>query len=324
MGTEESRYDTAVHFEAALAEWTAQVMQAHLSLAEQISLVREQLMSEFQQDAAMAVSDDVMVEVRGSVDALSKMMADPFRQPTRLPACFNRVKQAVSNLYAELRTLRSQATALALAERNEAGRAADMVRAEKERDAARAELAALRGEMASLRRANEELARTTQQVEQDAKETLSAKAFDARGQKRRMGDILVDAGVITADQLQKALRVQEDTQVRPLGIVLIEAGYTTESVIAQALASQLRLDSVRLAREPIDANATRLINRQMALHHTLIPIRATAAQVTVAMTNPLDLVAIDDVEHATGRRVEPVVATLSDVSEAIVRYYGAS
>lgn len=321
MGTEESRYNAVVHFEAVLSEWATAIMQAHLALAQRLPEVRGELMTEFKGEIGTA--DDVMAEVRASLDILSKMMADPFRQPAGLSAGLNRLRQAVSNLYAELRTLRAQAVALELAQRNEAGRAEDVTRATRERDAARADAAAAREELARVRRSNEELSLTAQQVEQDAKDALSASAFDARGQKRRMGDLLVDAGVITAEQLKKVLQIQHDTQQRPLGTVLIEAGFTTETIIAQALASQLRLNFVRLSREPIDANAIRLLSRQLALRHGVLPVRATPALVTLAMTNPLDLVAVDDVEHATGRRVEPVIATVSDVSEAIARHYPA-
>ena len=111
---------------------------------------------------------------------------------------------------------------------------------------------------------------------------------------------------------------------RRLGAILVERGYTSEDVVAKVLASQMRLAYIRLDRTPVDVGATRLIGAQMATTHQLIPIAATAQRLTVAMANPLDLIALDDIELATGLRVEPAVAAASDVMRAIARYYASA
>ncbi len=314
---DQSRYDMAVHLEAALAEWTAQVMQAHLNLAEQISHGQDRFAAELEGQPAGKTGSDVLAEVRAEIDVLGQMLADPDGQPGAASSCVARLKEAISNLYAELRTLRSQTAVSEMGLRNREDLAQELTKAVHERDAAAEEAAA-------LRKANEELTRAAQEAEEQGKEAIAAQAFDATGHKRLTGEILVGSGVITQEQLEYALDEQKKNPQRPLGAIFVEMGFTGEDVVAQVLASQLQVPFVRLKKEPIDINAIRLISGPMATRHTLIPIRATSDCVVVAMTNPLDLIALDDVERATNRRVEPVVATLSDISEAIARYYSVT
>ncbi len=149
-------------------------------------------------------------------------------------------------------------------------------------------------------------------------------AFDATGHRRRMGEILVEAGVITEEQLALALSEQEQAPHRRLGSILIEMGFTGESVVARVLASQLRTRFVQLEQEPIDPEALRLISSRLARHHVCLPLDATAQRLTLAMANPFDLIAIDDVELASRRQVDAVVATPTDINDAITRLYGTS
>lgn len=149
-------------------------------------------------------------------------------------------------------------------------------------------------------------------------------AFDATGHRRRMGEILVEAGVISEEQLALALSEQEQAPHRRLGSILIEMGFTGESVVARVLASQLRTRFVQLEQEPIDPEALRLISSRLARHHVCLPLDATAQRLTLAMANPFDLIAIDDVELASRRQVDAVVATPTDINDAITRLYGTS
>ena len=93
-------------------------------------------------------------------------------------------------------------------------------------------------------------------------------------------------------------------------------------MVAQILAGQLGLSFVRLSPDAVDPAAPRLINGQTAKRRQCVPIASSPEHVVLAMANPLDLIAIDDVELTTGRRVEPVVATASEVAAAVARYYG--
>ena len=156
---------------------------------------------------------------------------------------------------------------------------------------------------------------------EDVRSKLEVSVFDEQGHRLRMGEILVSAGIISDAQLREALEAQTGQPQRRLGDLLIEMGYTGEDVIAQVLASQLNLPFVRIGQTPIDIDVLRLLSPKLARMHHCIPLRATDSEIVVAMSNPLDLIAIDDVELASNRRVSVSVATTGDVTQAIEHNY---
>jgi len=91
--------------------------------------------------------------------------------------------------------------------------------------------------------------------------------------------------------------------------------------VAQALACQCGVDFVALTERTVNSEATALINERLANKHNCIPVRATAGTLELAMANPMDLVAIEDVERTTNRKVEVVVSTASAIKEAIAKFY---
>ena len=141
------------------------------------------------------------------------------------------------------------------------------------------------------------------------------------GPKRVIGQILLDAGVITEVQLEKALEVQKSNPQQHLGALLGELGFASEEAIAQARASQCGVDYIRIAEDTVDPEAAALINQRLASQHNCIPISATPKTMVLAVTNPMDLLAIEDVERFTNRKVDIVVGTVPDVAQAIARYY---
>lgn len=141
------------------------------------------------------------------------------------------------------------------------------------------------------------------------------------GPKRVIGQILLDAGVITEDQLEKALEVQKSNPQQHLGALLGELGFASEEAIAQARASQCGVDYIRIAEDTIDPDAAALISQRLASQHNCIPVSATPKTMVLAVTNPMDLLAIEDVERFTNRKVDVVVGTVPDVAQAIARYY---
>ena len=141
------------------------------------------------------------------------------------------------------------------------------------------------------------------------------------GPKRVIGQILLDAGVITEVQLEKALEVQKSNPQQHLGALLGELGFASEEAIAQARASQCGVDYIRIAEDTVDPEAAALINQRLASQHNCIPISATPKTMVLAVTNPMDLFAIEDVERFTNRKVDIVVGTVPDVAQAIARYY---
>ena len=141
------------------------------------------------------------------------------------------------------------------------------------------------------------------------------------GKRQRVGDILVEAGVITAEELQIALEEQKKSPNTRLGNVLVGLDFATEEVIAQALGLQRNIEFARLDADAIDTRAVQMINGRLAEQHMCIPIRVTDEALTLAMVNPLDLIAIEDVERASNLRVEPVVATNTDIVNCIHAHY---
>ena len=152
---------------------------------------------------------------------------------------------------------------------------------------------------------------------------LDLTGFDNDGRRRRMGDILVDAGVLSREQLEEALLQQQDQPQRRLGAILVEMGLTEGDIIAQVLACQLKLPFARLEEQIPEEAAVRLVSGRLASHHRCIPVRVDEDTVVVAMANPMDLIAIEDMELSTGRRVDPVVASDADIAKAIEWFYGS-
>jgi hypothetical protein len=151
---------------------------------------------------------------------------------------------------------------------------------------------------------------------------LDLSGFDDDGRRRRMGDILVDADVLSQEQLEEALQEQQEHPQRRLGAILVELGHAQSDVIAQVLACQLKLPYVHLEEEVPEEGAVRLVSSRLARHHRCIPVRLEEETIILAMSNPLDLIAIEDIELATSRRVNPIVASEPDIAKAIEWFYG--
>ena len=137
-----------------------------------------------------------------------------------------------------------------------------------------------------------------------------------------MGEMLVHASVLSEAQLDRALSIQQEHPQRRIGSILIELGYTESDVIAQVLACQARVPFVRLDKDEPDPAAVRLVNERLASHHVCIPLRVEEDRIVLAMANPMDLIAIQDIEHATGRGIDPVATGADSIAQAIKAYYG--
>jgi type IV pilus assembly protein PilB len=137
-----------------------------------------------------------------------------------------------------------------------------------------------------------------------------------------IGEIFLNAGVVTPGQLDEALAIQDSERpVRRLGEILVSLGHTQEVEVAQALARQRRLKFLSLEPGSINADAAHLISGRLAEMHMCIPVREHDGDLIVAMENPLDLIAIEDVERASERRVRPAVSTISAIQAAIANVY---
>lgn len=141
------------------------------------------------------------------------------------------------------------------------------------------------------------------------------------GRKRkRIGDILIDAGLITYDQLRVTLELQKKSK-KKLGEILIESKMVKDEDIAKSYAIQLNIPYIDVSSFPINIEAVEKVPVQIANKHLLIPIAITESQLTVAMSNPLDLDAIDSITFVTEHMVKVVVSTSMEIRKAINRYY---
>lgn len=137
---------------------------------------------------------------------------------------------------------------------------------------------------------------------------------------KRIGDMLVEAHKLTEDQLREALKIQKETN-RKLGEILVDSGFVDEHTMAEILENQLGITHVDLTKYHIDPEIPVLISERLASRHNVIPIGINKEMLVVAMNDPLDIFALDDLKLATGYEVEPVISTLSDIQAAIERHY---
>jgi type IV pilus assembly protein PilB len=139
---------------------------------------------------------------------------------------------------------------------------------------------------------------------------------------KQLGDILLEGGLVNSDQLAVAYEEQQRVG-RALGRVLIEQGVLTESQLVAALATQIGLRFVDLSDFPVDGSAIGRVPGAVCRRHSAIPIGFEDGRLLVAMADPANVFAIDDLRSLTGMDVKPVVATRADVAAAIDRYYRA-
>ena len=145
------------------------------------------------------------------------------------------------------------------------------------------------------------------------------------GRKRkRLGDLLVDAGVITEEQLMEALKKQRELGLR-LGETLIELKFTDENEITEALHRQMGFPIAKIREAKLSPEVIALLPENIVRKHNVVPFELDEDNpniLRVAMSDPLDILAIDDLSIVTNMQIEAMVATPSDVHFAIERYYG--
>lgn len=138
--------------------------------------------------------------------------------------------------------------------------------------------------------------------------------------RRRLGDLLVEAGMITRDQLEQALREQRRSGER-LGKVLARLGLVTEKDILEVLEFQLGIPKVVLQDYNLDQEVVKLIPEALARRHLAIPIRRDGNRLLVAMADPLNLTALDDLRLATGLEIMPAIASEREIEAALSRFW---
>lgn len=148
--------------------------------------------------------------------------------------------------------------------------------------------------------------------------------MEIRRQKMRLGDVLITDGAITREQLETALALQKEKKKR-LGLILVDENITTEEAIARALSRQLEYDMIDLKDVDVSEEMQTLLPVDILKKYTMLPFEYStegANVVRVAMADPMDLDALDDVNIITNLQVEPVVATPTSILRAIDKYFG--
>ncbi len=139
----------------------------------------------------------------------------------------------------------------------------------------------------------------------------------------RIGELLLKEKRITPEQLQEALNYQRQNGGK-LGFNLIKLGYVKDEEITALLSKQYGVPSIALGQFEIDPGVIKLVPAETAQKYQIVPLSRSGATLTIAMTDPTNVFAMDDIKFMTGYNVEPVVASETAVIEAIQTYYGKS
>ena len=146
--------------------------------------------------------------------------------------------------------------------------------------------------------------------------------------KKRLGDLLLAAGVITQEQLEEALKKQKEAgNGQKLGMTLVDMGIMNDEIIAEALCHQMGLERVHLAGITIEDEVLALVDEKVLRKYMLLPYEFAPDNpnvLRVAFSDPLDMIAMDDLSIITGMQIEIRVTTVKDVSQALDRFYGNS
>lgn len=139
----------------------------------------------------------------------------------------------------------------------------------------------------------------------------------------KLGDLLIYSGKLNSEQLSEALGLQKKTGQK-LGEILVEKGWVNEQDIIETLEQQMGIEKYDIHNNTVEAEIPKLISENLARRYLAIPVKfnENSKKLTVAMYDPLNIYAIDDIEIATGLRIEPVLASKKEISNAIDQFFG--
>jgi type IV pilus assembly protein PilB len=139
----------------------------------------------------------------------------------------------------------------------------------------------------------------------------------------KLGELLLKAKLISADQLSEALKQQKESGIK-LGESLVRLGYVSEDDITETLSAQFGVPSINLHHFEIDPNVLKIVPADVARKYNILPVNKTGGTLTIAMADPSNVFALDDIKFMTSYNVEPVVASEMALARAIDKHYGAS
>jgi len=141
--------------------------------------------------------------------------------------------------------------------------------------------------------------------------------------RKRLGEILVNNGLITREQLNEAQEhsIKEKNRI---GEALISLGYLTDTDVYTALGDQLGVPYVSLSYYSVDPDVISMVPEQLARQHTIIPLFRVRGSLTLGMADPLNIAVIDQVVRSTGLEIEPSICSEAEIERAIDHYYGTT
>src|SRR5919201_2645636 len=140
---------------------------------------------------------------------------------------------------------------------------------------------------------------------------------------QRLGDLLVKEKVISPEQLDQAVRVQKESGAR-LGSVLVKLGFLSDEDVTNFLSRQYGVPAINLSFFEIDPQVVKLVPQDTAKRYQILPLSRVGASLTIAMVDPTNVFAMDDIKFMTGFNIEPVVASESSILEGIEKAYGTT
>src|SRR5947209_6203577 len=140
---------------------------------------------------------------------------------------------------------------------------------------------------------------------------------------QRLGDLLVKEKVITPEQLEQAVRMQKESGSR-LGAALVKLGFLSDEDVTNFLSRQYGVPAINLSFFEIDAAVVKLIPHETAKRYQILPLSRVGASLTIAMVDPTNVFAMDDIKFMTGFNIEPVVASEAAIMEGIEKAYASS
>ena len=186
----------------------------------------------------------------------------------------------------------------------------------RDAEEAREELSQTKRELEKLRKSGPEEPHTW---DEDA--IRKAVAGMPPDKRRNLGEVLAAARLITRKQLTDLMAAQKKAPETNLVRLVHEKGLVDDDSLAHVLAVQCSVPLVDVSIERLNPAVADTIPGRMAKKHICVPVEADAENITLAMANPMDLLAIEDIGHMTGRTVHPAVGRYSDVENAVAKYY---
>ncbi len=299
--------DVFTRLSLVIEDWNAQIVRSHEELSQQVGVARGHLDRLNRDTGASAPSE------------LEEALALAREELAERAAAKERLERELQDAAAEIEALAAALENARMAESPATDHSADVESLKATLELLQLEHAQAQDQIRTLKRALD----AAPSLQSASPRTPGIEAFDAKGHKKRMGEILVELGLLTEVQLKSVLKEQNIDPQRRLGQLVVEHGFTGEDIVAKIVAAQLRLPYQEIVDTDVEPGAVAAVSPHVVRLHRCLPLHLEDGVLTVAMINPLDLIAIEDLELASRYRVSPVVSTPSNIDDLIALFYPA-